>query len=118
MFNELLDLEDSMDKYTWIIDYGVNSAGLAAEHCVDKNLVKGCASPLWLVKIDDELHAHGSSSIVNGMACMICHYYNQASLQQRQQFSLEELVDVGLMPLLSMGRQNGIANLIATIKTL
>lgn len=118
MFSELLELEDNMDKYTWIIDYGTESAGLSAEYCVDQNLVKGCASPLWLVKIDDKLYAQGSSSIVNGMACMICDYYNQATTQQREKFSLDELIDLGLMPLLSMGRQNGIANLIARIKTL
>jgi sulfur transfer protein SufE len=49
---------------------------------------------------------------------MICAWYNQASKKQQQDFSLNTLADIGLAPLLSMGRQNGVANLIAKIKTL
>jgi sulfur transfer protein SufE len=33
-------------------------------------------------------------------------------------FSLNTLTNIGLAPLLSIGRQNGVANLIAKIKTL
>jgi sulfur transfer protein SufE len=34
------------------------------------------------------------------------------------EFSLNTLTNIGLAPLLSMGRQNGVANLITKIKTL
>ena len=49
---------------------------------------------------------------------MICDWFNQASEKQQMDFSLNTLINIGLAPLLSMGRQNGVANLIAKINTL
>ena len=119
MFNELFELEDPMDKYEWIIDYGAGTVGLAQQYHNDNTLVKGCTSPLWLAKEESgRIAAWGKSSIVNGIASMICFWYNQASTKQQLEFSLNTLTDIGLAPLLSMGRQNGVANLIAKIKTL
>ena len=119
MFNELFELEDPMDKYEWIIDYGAGTVGLAKQYHTDNNLVQGCTSRLWLTREESKrIAAWGESSIVNGIASMICTWYNQASRQQQQDFSLNTLADIGLAPLLSMGRQNGVANLIAKIKTL
>lgn len=118
MFDDLLALEDAADKYEWIIDYGAGTVGLSQEFCTDENLVRGCTSPLWIAKINDRLWSWGESSIVNGLASMICDWYNQANEEQRNNFSLNTLASIGLMPLLSMGRQNGVANLITRIKTL
>lgn len=119
MFKDLFELEDPMDKYEWIIDYGAGTVGLEQKYHSDDTLVKGCTSPLWLAREDSgRIAAWGKSSIVNGMASMICDWYNQANTRQRLDFSLNTLADIGLAPLLSMGRQNGVANLIAKIKTL
>jgi sulfur transfer protein SufE len=70
-----------------------------------------------LAKIDGQYSIYGSSLIVNGLAGMIVDWYNQANADQRQQLSLDMLSDIGLAPLISMGRQNGIANLIARLKS-
>ena len=118
MFDDLLVLEEASDKYEWIIDYGAGTVGLTQEFFTDENLVTGCTSPLWIARINGRLWAWGESSIVHGLACMICDWYNQASDEQRNNFSLNTLTSIGLMPLLSMGRQNGVANLIKKIKTL
>ena len=119
MFSELFDLEDPMDKYEWIMDYGTGTVGLAHQYHNDSTLVKGCTSPLWLAKENSgRIAAWGESSIVNGIASMICTWYNQASPQQQLEFSLNTLTNIGLAPLLSIGRQNGVANLIAKMKTL
>jgi len=118
MFSDLLLLDDNTDKYTWIIDYGAGTVGLTQEHLTDQNLVRGCTSPLWVAKINGRLWAWGESSIVNGLASMICDWYNQASAEQRNSFGVKDLESIGLMPLLSMGRQNGVANLISRIKSL
>lgn len=119
MFSELFDLEDPMDKYEWIIEYGTGTVGLAKLYHTDDTLIQGCTSALWLAKEDSgRIAAYANSSIVNGMASMICAWYNQASEKQQLEFSLNTLTNIGLAPLLSMGRQNGVANLIAKIKTL
>lgn len=118
MFKDLFDLEDALDKYEWIIDYGSGTVGLNQQYHTENNLVHGCTSRLWLAREDNKISAYAESSIINGMANMICAWYNQASEQQQLDFSLNTLTNIGLAPLLSMGRQNGVANLIAKIKTL
>lgn len=118
MFNELFELEDPMDKYEWIIDYGAIAKPVFTVAKSDTNLVLGCTSNLWIEKIKDKIYCYGQSLIVQGIASMICDWYNQASQKQQMDFSLNTLADIGLSPLLSMGRQNGVANLIAKIKTL
>lgn len=117
LFSELFLLEDPMDKYEWIIDYGKGAYGVGANNKLPENLVSGCTSSLWLVKLQNGHFAcESDSSIVNGFSNMICDYYNQATVHNKEKFSLDTLVNVGLAPLLSMGRQNGIANLIAKLK--
>ena len=118
LFRELFDLEDPMDKYEWIIEYGIKTHPTSTVNKSSTNLVQGCTSNLWVEKIDDKIYCHGESLIVQGIASMICSWYNQASTKQQQDFSLNTLTNIGLAPLLSMGRQNGVANLIAKIKTL
>lgn len=118
MFNELFELEDAMDKYDWIIEYGAIAKPVFTVSTIDDNLVKGCTSNLWVEKIEDKIYCYGESLIVQGIASMICDWYNQASQQQQLEFSLNTLTSIGLAPLLSMGRQNGVANLIAKMKTL
>jgi len=118
MFRELFELEDAMDKYDWIIEYGAVARPVFIVTKAPENLVQGCTSNLWIEKIEDCIYCYGESLIVQGIASMICAWYNQASQQQQQEFSLNTLENIGLAPLLSMGRQNGVANLIAKIKTL
>jgi cysteine desulfuration protein SufE len=118
LFDDLLVLEDPMDKYDWIIEYGADNTKLDIKYRTEANLVRGCTSPLWVVKVNNRLQAQGDSSIVNGIAAMICDWYNQANEEQRKDLSLTMLESIGLAPLLSMGRQNGVANLIKTIQTL
>ena len=118
MFSELFELEDPMDKYEWIMEYGAIAKPVFTVAKSDANLVRGCTSNLWIEKIEDKIYCYGESLIVQGIASMICDWYNQASQRQQMDFSLNTLTDIGLSPLLSMGRQNGVANLIAKIKTL
>ena len=118
MFSELFELEDAMDKYEWIIEYGAIAKPVFTVAKSDANLVRGCTSNLWIEKIEDKIYCYGESLIVQGIASMICDWYNQASQRQQADFNLNTLTDIGLSPLLSMGRQNGVANLIAKIKNL
>ena len=118
MFNELFELEDPLDKYEWIIEYGAIAKPVFTVAKSDANLVRGCTSNLWIEKIEDKIYCYGESLIVQGIASMICDWYNQANEKQQMDFSLNTLTNIGLAPLLSMGRQNGVANLIAKIKTL
>lgn len=118
MFAELFQLDDSMDKYDYIIEYGAVARPVFEVRKIDSNLVVGCTSNLWVEKNNDVVRCYGESLIVQGFASMICDWWNQATSEQRDKFNLAQLETVGLAPMLSMGRQNGIANLIARIKKL
>ena len=118
MFAELFELEDAMDKYEWIMEYGDNSTGLDDLDKVPKNKVHGCTSSLWVIKTDNNIMCDADSSIVNGIAHMICDWWNQATATERELFSLNTLMTSGLAPLVSMGRQNGISNLLSKLRQL
>jgi cysteine desulfuration protein SufE len=118
MFSDLFELEDQLDKYDWIIEYGAIAKPVFSVNKIDANLVKGCTSNLWVEKIENNIYCYGESLIVQGIASMICDWHNQATQKQQMEFSLNTLTNIGLAPLLSMGRQNGVASLIAKIKTL
>lgn len=118
MFKDLFELDDAMDKYEWIMEYGAVAKPVFTVVKSDTNLVQGCTSNLWIEKINECIYCYGESLIVQGIASMICDWYNQANKKQQMDFSLNTLTNIGLAPLLSMGRQNGVANLIAKIKTL
>ena len=110
LYEDLFDLEDPLDKYEFIMEYGSQSESV-------KDLVPGCTSRLW-VCYNKTFICQADSSIVKGLGGMICDWYNQASDKQRQDFNIETLNNIGLAPILSMGRQNGVANLIKQIKYL
>jgi cysteine desulfuration protein SufE len=118
MFEDLLELEDPTDKYEWIMDYGAGGLGVQDKDKIPENLVPGCTSRLWLVKQNDKLYCEAESVIVDGFASMICDWWNQANADQRKEFGIHSLISVGLAPLFSNGRQNGIMGLIEKMRKL
>ena len=117
LYEDLFDLEDPLDKYEFIMEYGSQSESVKDFDFQDVDLVPGCTSRLW-VCYNKTFICQADSSIVKGLGGMICDWYNQASDEQRQDFNIETLNNIGLAPILSMGRQNGVANLIKQIKYL
>lgn len=116
LFEDLFLLDDTMDKYDFIMDYGNNANSVKDFDYQDFELVPGCTSRLWIRYTNKDFICKADSAIVKGIAGMICDWYNQASIEQRENFSLQTLEKIGLAPILSMGRQNGVANLIKRIK--
>lgn len=117
LFEDLFLLDDPMDKYEFIMEYGTNAKSVQEFDFQEFELVPGCTSRLWL-RLEDNFICQADSAIVKGLGGMICDWYNQATDQQRQEFTIETLNNIGLAPILSMGRQNGVANLIKRIKYL
>lgn len=117
LFEDLFELDDPMDKYEFIMEYGTKAKCVQEFDFQEFELVPGCTSRLWL-RLEDNFICQADSAIVKGLGGMICDWYNQATDQQRQEFTIETLNNIGLAPILSMGRQNGVANLIKRIKYL
>ena len=117
LYEDLFELEDPMDKYEFIMEYGSKAESVKEFDFQDFELVPRCTSRLWL-RYNKTFICQADSSIVKGLGGMICDWYNQANDKQRQEFNIETLNNIGLAPILSMGRQNGVANLIKRIKYL
>lgn len=118
LFEDLFVFEDPMDKYEFIMEQGSLAKSVSDIDFEEFELVPGCTSRLWLRYTDNQFICQADSAIVKGLGGMICDWYNQATTNQRQQFTVETLNNIGLAPILSMGRQNGVANLIKRIKYL
>ena len=61
MFSELFELDDPMDKYDWIIEYGAVAKPVFSVKKLDINLVQGCTSNLWIEKIESNIYCYGQS---------------------------------------------------------
>lgn len=118
LYEDLFILEDPMDKYEFIMEYGKTASSIQDYNYSQTDLVKGCTSSLWVKYINGKFICQADSTIVKGLGGMICDWYNQANESQRSNFSLDILKNIGLAPILSMGRQNGVSNLINTLKFL
>jgi cysteine desulfuration protein SufE len=118
MFEDLFIFDDVMDKYDYIMDYGNSATSVQDFNYTNEDLVQGCTSSLWIKLVDNKFICQADSTIVKGLGGMICDWYNQATPIQKQDFSLSTLQNIGLAPILSMGRQNGVSNLIKTLKYL
>ena len=118
LYEDLFELEEAMDKYEFIMEYGTTASSVQEFERNSNDLIKGCTSSLWVKYSNSQFTCQADSDIVKGLAGMICDWYNQATNTQRQSFSINTLTDIGLAPLLSMGRQNGVSNLINTMKVL
>jgi sulfur transfer protein SufE len=118
LYEDLFELEEAMDKYEFIMEYGTTASSVQEFERNSNDLIKGCTSSLWVKYSNSQFTCQADSAIVKGLAGMICDWYNQATNTQRQSLSINTLTDIGLAPLLSMGRQNGVNNLINTMKVL
>ncbi len=75
-FKEDLDFfEDELQKYEFIIDLGKKLKPFDEKLQIDKNLVQGCTSQVWLVceKKENKLYFYGTSDaiIVKGLVYRI-----------------------------------------------
>ncbi len=106
---ELLGDKDS--KMEYILDYGKEATKLASHEKNDANIIKGCASLAWLQKdfIDGKimLKAEGDSIIAKGMLVMLLAIFNNRTPEEILTFDSNELMQMGVMELLSPVRQQG-----------
>ena len=61
IIEEFSYLDDWMDRYTLLIDYGKQLEPLSASEMTDQNLIDGCQSKVWFVA---ELDKSGAQPVV------------------------------------------------------
>ena len=124
---EAFGLFDSWeDRYRFLIDMGRALEPLETDEKTDVNRVKGCQSNVWIVshiieqEADKQLRfrADSDSTIVRGLIALLHSLYDGQSPRAVLEFDVDELMTrLGLDQHLSIGRRNGMAGMIARLKT-
>ena len=114
------NIDDSQDRFLWIMDFGKNSRAMDDEHKVKSFEVPGCQSQTWLVPhfVEDKIYftADSAALISKGMVSMIADVYSGSSAQDIKEFDQDEFKILKLDTLLTPGRNNGVHGMLKKVK--
>ena len=113
-------LPDRFERFTYIVDYGRDQEPFPEDLRDDTFRVEGCQSQLWLVPEFDNgicrFIADSDSSIVKGIASIICDYYSNETPETILAGDVKFLEEVGVDQHLSSNRRNGLGKVDERIK--
>ena len=118
----LNNMEDTMDRYTWLMDFGKKSAILPEKHKLKEFEVPGCQSQTWLVPhftYDDTIYftADSAALISKGMVCLLADVFSNSTKNEIASFEEKELAGLKLDNLLTPGRRNGVYSMLKVIQS-
>ena len=117
----LNEMEDMMDRYTWLMDFGKKSATVPERFKLPEFEVPGCQSQTWLVPhftYDDTIYftADSAALISKGMVCLLADIFSNSTKNEIGAFSEPDLQELKLDILLTPGRRNGIYSMLKVIQ--
>lgn len=125
--NEIRDefefLDDWEARYSHIIDLGKANPPLEADERTETNRVRGCASQVWMVSErtkDDRLNirAESDAAIVSGLIALLLRLFSGQKTTEIGPFDAAEfLKEIGVAGALTAQRSNGLASMVARIKS-
>ena len=111
--------DDELEKYQYIIDLGKKLDEIDEKNKIEKNLVQGCTSQVWLVpNIENnilELKGTSDAIIVKGLVYIVLQIFNHRTLQEINEFDLNILNELGLGEIITPNRQSGVQGMIKKI---
>jgi len=119
----LLDtMDEMMDRYTWLMEFGKKSAIVPERFKLKEFEVPGCQSQTWLVPhftYDDTIYftADSAALISKGMVCMLADVFSNSTRSDIASFELKELNGLNLDNLLTSGRRNGVYSMLKVIQS-
>lgn len=119
---EDFDLFEAWDeKYGYIIELGKKLGGVAEEHKVQGNIIKGCQSNVWLVASKDEtgnvnFEADSDAIIVKGLVYLLLKVLSGHSPQEIINADLYFIEKIGMDQHLSPTRSNGLVAMVKQMK--
>jgi len=118
----LNNMEDMMDRYVWLMDFGKKSAILPDKHKLKEFEVPGCQSQTWLVPhftYDDKIYfvADSAALISKGMVCLLADIFSNSTRSDIASFEEKELSGLELDNLLTPGRRNGVYSMLKVIQS-
>jgi len=115
-------MDDMMDRYTWMMEFGKKSAVVPERFKLPEFEVPGCQSQTWLVPhftYDDTIYftADSAALISKGMVCMLADVFSNSTKSDIASFELKELNGLNLNNLLTSGRRNGVYSMLKVIQS-
>ena len=117
----LNNIEDMMDRYTWLMDFGKKSATVPERFKLPEFEVPGCQSQTWLVPhftYDDKIYftADSAALISKGMVCLLADVFSNSTKNEIASFEEKQLDGLNLDNLLTPGRRNGVHSMLKVIQ--
>ena len=113
--------DEWLDKYEYLIDLGKKLEAYPEEAKVDDKLIKGCQSRVWLdwALKDGRLffRADSDAIITKGIISLLIGVYSGRTPAEIAGDDFSFIDEIGLKENLSPTRSNGLASMIATIRS-
>ena len=113
--------DEWLDKYEYLIDLGKNLPPYPEELKTEDRLIKGCQSRVWLNYEFKDGHlyftADSDAIITKGIISLLISVYSGRTPEEISSSDFSFIEKIGLKENLSPTRANGLASMIATIKT-
>ena len=115
-------LDDWEERYRYLIDLGKDLPALPEDQKNEETKVHGCTSQVWLVfSVEDGiLNVSGDSDahIVKGLVALLIKLYDQRPIEAAREVDAPSVLSrIGLAEHLSPQRSNGLASMVARIKS-
>jgi len=117
----LNDMDEMIDRYTWLMDFGKRSAMVPERFKLKEFEVPGCQSQTWLVPhftYEDTIYftADSAALISKGMVCLLADVFSNSTKSDIASFEEKELSGLNLDNLLTPGRRNGVYSMLKVIQ--
>ena len=117
----LNDMDEMIDRYTWLMDFGKKSAIVPERFKLPEFEVPGCQSQTWLVPhftYDDKIYftADSAALISKGMVCLLADVFSNSTRDEIKKFDTASLDGLNLSSLLTPGRRNGVYSMLKVIQ--
>jgi len=112
--------EDRESTIFYIMDLGQNLGEMKEEDKVDRNLIKGCQSKVWLTSgVTDgkiEFHADSNTDITKGLISLLIRVFNGQEPDNIVNADLYFIERIGMNQMIGSQRSNGFASMIKQMK--
>ena len=120
IIDEFTELDDWMDRYALLIDYGNQLPPFPAEYRTDNNLIDGCQSKVWLQADyeDGVIKFQGDSDaiLVKGIVALLIRVFDHQSPSDIMNAELYFIDRIGLKEHLSPTRSNGLLAMVKQMR--
>ena len=120
IIEEFTMMDEWIDRYELLIDYGKSLKGFPEEQRTKQNLIEGCQSQVWFTAAlkDGKViyQADSDAVLVKGIVSLLLRVLNNQAPKDIVNADLYFIKDIGLQEHLSPTRSNGLAAMLHQMK--